>query len=66
MIDTAEQMILDRHVELHDYSIQTAEGLDLRQAFQALAQLKKINARAKHSPSSRHHSLLIALEASCS
>jgi hypothetical protein len=66
IVATAKQMILDRHVELHDYSIQTAEGLDLRQAFQALTQLKETNARAKYSPSARHHSLLITLEASCS
>jgi hypothetical protein len=65
-IATAKQMILDRHVELRDYSIQTAEGLDLRQAFQALTQLKRTNERAKYSPSTRHHSLLITLEASCS
>jgi hypothetical protein len=65
LIATAERMILDRHVELHDYSIETAEGLDLRQAFQALAELKDANERAEYSPSTRHHSLLIALEAGC-
>jgi hypothetical protein len=63
IIATAEQMILDRHFELRDYSIQTVEGLDLRHAFGALAELKKATAPAKYYPPN-HHSLLIASEAS--
>jgi hypothetical protein len=63
MIPTAEQLILDRRAQLRDYSIQTDEGLDLRQAFQVLTELRRTSAHAD-STSRRHHSLLSASEAS--
>jgi hypothetical protein len=62
IVATAERMILDRNFQLVDYSIQTVEGLDLRHAFRALAELKKAVAPARYHPR-EHHSFLIASEA---
>jgi hypothetical protein len=62
IIATAERMILDRHFQLVDYSIQTVEGRDLRHAFRALDELKRAAAPARYY-APRHHSLSIAAEA---
>jgi hypothetical protein len=63
IIARAERMIIDRHVELRDYSIQTVEGLDLRHAFQSLLELKRAAAPATYPAS--HNSLSLASQATC-
>jgi hypothetical protein len=62
IIATAERMILGRHFQLVDYSIQTVEGRDLRYAFRALEELKRAAASDRYY-APRHHSLSIAAEA---
>jgi hypothetical protein len=63
IIATAERMMIDRQIELRDYSIQTVEGLDLRNGFRALAELKKSTALARYYRPNQ--ALLIASAAGC-